>query len=94
MSDKHTVGPWHMDRWGHVIRPNGNSVLFGGLSLGLSCNDEIRANDRLVCAAPDMLTALREVLRTPGMQSSVQALCAAAIAKATGQGIDEVLGSI
>jgi hypothetical protein len=80
-----------MDRWGHVKRPNGDSVLFGGLSLGIPCNDEILANDRLVCAAPDMLTALREVMRTPGLQSSVQVLCAAAVAKATGQSIDEVI---
>ena len=49
---------------------------------------------RQFAASRDMLLALREVLKTPGLQSSVQALCAAAVAKATGQGIDEVLASI
>lgn len=47
-----------------------------------------------ILAVPDMLLALREVLKTPGLQSGLQALCAAAVAKATGQGIDEVLAYI
>jgi hypothetical protein len=53
----------------------------------------IRARDCV--AAPDvnadMLTALREVLRTPGLQSSVQVLCAAAIAKALGCDLMDVV---
>lgn len=42
----------------------------------------------------DMLLALQEVLKTPGLQSGLQAMCAAAVAKALGKSIDEVLASI
>lgn len=42
----------------------------------------------------DMLVALQEVLKTPGLQSGLQAMCAAAVARALGKSIDEVLASI
>lgn len=42
-------------------------------------------------AAPDMLAALQEVLKAPGIQSGLQALCAAAVAKATGRSIEDVI---
>jgi hypothetical protein len=39
----------------------------------------------------DMLSALQEVLKAPGLQSGLQALCAAAVAKATGRSIEDVI---
>ena len=55
-----------------------------------------RWNRRTNSSAPDddMLVALQEVLKTPGLQSGLQAMCAAAVAKALGKSIDEVLRSI
>lgn len=57
------------------------------------CSNSLHGREyaRLFAASQSMLTALREVLKTPGLQSSVQVLCAAAVAKATGQSIDEVV---
>jgi hypothetical protein len=49
---------------------------------------------RQFAASGDMLTALQEVLATPGLQSGLQAMCAAAIAKATGQDMAQVIESI
>jgi hypothetical protein len=46
---------------------------------------------RQFAATRDMLTALQEVLKTPGLQSGVQAMCAAAIAKATGRDVADVI---
>jgi hypothetical protein len=42
-------------------------------------------------ASNDMLAALQEVLKAPGLQSGLQALCAAAVAKATGRSIEDVI---
>lgn len=51
-------------------------------------------NASLIAAAPDLLAVAQEVLKTPGLQSGLQALCAAAIAKATGQDVTQVIQSI
>lgn len=53
--------------------------------------DESQANATLIAAAPDMLTALETVLAGGHLTTGEQAIVANAIAKATGQGIDEVL---
>jgi len=60
------------------------------------CSNSLHGREyaRLFAASGDMLLALQEVLKTPGLQSSVQVLCAAAVAKATGQSIDDVLRTI
>lgn len=52
------------------------------------------ANLTLASASPDMLLALQEVLKTPGLQSGVQAMCAAAVAKATGRDVADVVKGI
>lgn len=52
---------------------------------------ELAANARLMAASPDMLAALQEVLKAHGIQSGLQALCAAAVAKATGRSIEDVI---
>lgn len=57
---------------------------------------------RIVYAAPiddneardAMLTALQEVLATPGLQSGLQVMCAAAIAKATGHDVADVIKGV
>lgn len=46
---------------------------------------------RQFAASGDMLTALQEVLATPGLQSGLQAMCAAAIARATGRDVVDVI---
>lgn len=51
-------------------------------------------NASLIAAAPDLLAVAQEVLKTPGLQSGLQALCAAAVAKAMGKSIDDVIGLI
>ena len=89
---KHTPGPWIQDKWGHVRQKNGPVVPFGAVTLAMSNNDEIRANDRLVCAAPDLLDALRDVISwVPGAgawhtDAPIKAVerARAAIAKAEG----------
>lgn len=55
-----TKGPWIQDKWGHVRQQNGAAVPFGAITLAMSNSDEIRANDRLVCAAPELLGALQD----------------------------------
>lgn len=52
------------------------------------------ANAHLLAASPDLLAVAQEVLKTPGLQSGLQALCAAAVAKAMGKSIDDVIGLI
>ncbi|WCM21420.1 hypothetical protein NDK50_08210 [Paraburkholderia bryophila] len=60
---KFTKGPWHQDKWGSVKAPNGESVRFGALTLALSGSDEVRANDALACAAPELFDALEKLTR-------------------------------
>lgn len=55
--------------------------------------ERIRKNAMLRSDA-DMLTALQEVLATPGLQSGLQAMCAAAIAKATGRDVADVIKGV
>lgn len=50
--------------------------------------------ERDVAADPDMLTALQEVLATPGLKSGLQAMCAAAIARATGRDVADVIKGV
>lgn len=49
---------------------------------------------RQFAASGDMLTALQEVLATPGLQSGLQAMCAAAIARATGRDVADVIKGV
>jgi len=58
-----------------------------------------RCEVRALCVADnetfrDMLTALQEVLATPGLQSGLQVMCAAAIAKATGRDVADVIKGV
>ncbi len=71
---KHTSGPWHVTRgWqgGTVIRsisPDYDDygkvvVEMESSSTALMGREEAKANSRLICAAPDLLTELSEVVR-------------------------------
>ena len=71
-------GQWYIERVGDYTNPP--VALFYDLGLA----------ERFV-ANSDMLTALQEVLATPGLQSGLQAMCAAAIARATGLDVAEVI---
>jgi hypothetical protein len=90
MAAKHTPGPWHwwkaeidgkpVDDDRHVTTldgPNGNSIVYHDAQWRVS-----DANARLIAAAPDLLEALRDLLRDNGLNARDAAL--AAIAKATG----------
>lgn len=88
---KHTPGPWAF------IDPDGLAVRHPQVysDTGAICNvtwlgdgriDELRANARLIAAAPELLEALldcREALRRTGHDGEL-AIVNAAIAKATG----------
>ena len=86
---KHTPGPWIQDKWGHVKQTNGESVPFGGVTLAMSNSDEIRANDRLVATAPELLEACQRLMicmKLANWEGDDAALFAnAAIQKATGE---------
>ena len=92
---RHTPGPWHWDGnpcdydrdqeapW--LIGPDDQPVITGEIHIR---NEHDR---NALEAVPDMLAALQEVLKAPGLQSGLQALCAAAVAKATGRSIEDVI---
>lgn len=99
METKHTPEPWEANPRGDdsesnlifaTTLANGTRRLVASVTTGA----DAPANRCLIAASPDLLALAQEVLKTPGLQSGLQALCAAAVAKATGQGIDEVLESI
>lgn len=90
MEHKHTPGPW---RFYAEPQPNGCPIVgTGGLmvaQLAHSINhpeqrDTAIANARLIAAAPDLLEALRGVLRVADRATVEFDAARAAIAKATG----------
>lgn len=95
MSESFTPGPWHWDGnpcdydpdqeapW--LVGPGRQTVITGEIQIR---NEHDR---NALEAVPDMLAALQEVLKAPGLQSGLQALCAAAVAKATGRSIEDVI---
>ena len=101
METKHTPGQWLRDNLhivaemnGHVIARIGDAHHMLRGSEKREMQQECIANAKLIQAAPDLLALAQEVLKTPGLQSGLQVLCAAAIAKATGQDVTEVIKSI
>jgi hypothetical protein len=58
---RYTKGPWHVqknaDVYTHIVRdPTGHRII---AQLGQDTTEEIRANTRLIAAAPEMLEALK-----------------------------------
>lgn len=77
MSTEHTPGPW---------KAFGTAVYFPGIRGGFdlrSCPNP-EANARLIAAAPDLLDALKEVVRISDRKHDAWDAARAAIAKATG----------
>lgn len=87
--NKHTPGPWKMDKWNTVKDIVGNTILVEGLALSGRTNHESLANTRLIAAAPDLLEALLDMvsaMESYGYPHSPEiATARAAIAKATGE---------
>ena len=66
MTDKHTPGPWVRDPYGTVRGPNGREVLTTGFALTLansSKDSDAIANARLMVAAPDLLAAVKSLMK-------------------------------
>ena len=85
----HTPGPWVADVAYFDGKPSCLRIHAGREFIALVVEDgefdvNSEADARLIAAAPEMLAALREILRS-GLCPSDAALARAAIAKATGQ---------
>lgn len=102
--NKHTPGPWdiHFDRQdneiygkitGATITVEPNTAIARVCGIDTNEHDERLANARLIAAAPELLEALREIMRECDENHSVLAkaraysIARAAIAKATGNTI-------
>ena len=82
----HTPGPWVVDPTvssGEVMTPRGYAIHEHPTYSSIKDTKEIRANARLIAAAPDLLEALQELHAKPEHTSS-WLKASAAIAKATG----------
>ena len=66
-------------------------ALMARLEIQAACQPAGESSDEVRNA---MLTALQEVLATPGLQSGLQAMCAAAIARATGRDVADVIKGV
>ena len=100
--DAHTPGPWE---WvGNQLESNSPGHYEEVIEVSVSCGSfcyggivDMKISDAdalLIAAAPDMLFALRATLKGGHLTSGEQAMCAAAVAKATGRSIDEVLNEV
>ena len=66
MTKQHTPGPWTVE--GHTV--NARGVAYGFANSTASAH-ELRANARLIAAAPDMLAALRLAAHTLDFAQSI-----------------------
>ena len=93
MKTEHTQGPWKTEGWENLVvnSADGSTMTLaaGGKD---ACLDELKANARLIAAAPELLAALYELVKydegsseegTYG--SEVLERCLAAISKAEGR---------
>ena len=97
--DAHTPGPWIWADGYRGLFGAGpyNAVLEYEYCEGMWLCDlagHAEANALLIAAAPDMIFALRAALKGGHLTSGEQAMCAAAVEKATGRSIDEVLKEV
>jgi hypothetical protein len=94
MTTQHTPGPWlytqeGVDAFG-IVKPDGYSIVHLAALHNSTSASELPANARLIAAAPDLLDALRGLIRDIGVSAVYQDHPAynaarAAIAKATGE---------
>ena len=88
---KHTPGPWRLVWWGNEAYPYPLSILAENDGAWIARDGHVSsdANARLIAAAPDMLEALRGMLRlAEAANVSERIICheaRAAIARATGE---------
>jgi hypothetical protein len=82
MSINHTPGPWQRDDKGRTISSAKGPICecFSG-PVGV---EECDANERLIAAAPELLSALQGVVRVADRATDEFDAARAAIAKATG----------
>jgi len=59
MSERHTPGPWLLNKYGEPVDATGENIRAKGLAL--TNTDEAKANTRLIAAAPEMLAALQMI---------------------------------
>jgi len=91
MSAQHTPGPWEAIEWkcraatSVVVVRDGQMVQIAECSGFGRMSDECIADASLIAAAPDLLEALRGVLRVADRATVEFDAARAAIAKATGQ---------
>lgn len=90
-TQQHTPGPWHVDRLGKVRCENEGGLGFiadpgdGRYANSIPRNHAVSlANARLIAAAPDLLTALQDMLE----------LCQHANGGAFSNGVTDATGSI
>jgi hypothetical protein len=94
---RHTPRNWYACEPGDYSDFDGRSIVILSddppirIAVVQGDDDEAKANAALFVASPDMLAALQEVLKATGLQTGLQALCAAAVAKATGRSIEDVI---
>ncbi len=88
---QHTPGPWVATGFeGIVVNDSKDRTL--ALAPGSSTNlEEMKANARLIAAAPDMLAALQDIMAESSRDdddhdviATIQGVCRAVIAKAKG----------
>jgi hypothetical protein len=80
-----TPGPWHVEsnKWDDIgVDDARGNFICTMHALDVATNT---ANARLIAAAPDMLAALRRVVRDDFESEDVLEICRAAIAKAEGK---------
>ncbi len=58
----HTPAPWTQDEYGSVKTPSGQTLLVEGVALSGASTEETRANTRLIAAAPDLLSSVKDLL--------------------------------
>ena len=92
---KHTPGPWNYRAWGQAVEiradhptdPTGGLAWINGradMDKGIPSRQNI-ANARLIAAAPDLLSALKEVVRISERHHVAWDAAHVAIAKAEGK---------
>lgn len=88
-SNKHTPGPWHYqeaaDPYTHIVRDAAEKYICG---CSQDTNGSVRANARLIAAAPDLLELARMVAQHThprGHRAKMKGIALELIAKAEGR---------
>lgn len=90
MKTSHTPGPWLLAEsdgtFVYALNEQGFNRFYAHVQDAHTPKEELRANAKLIQAAPDLLEALEEIVKNdPFKQSSAGIIARAAIQKATGE---------